>query len=29
VLFGIGWAWLGYGLWHEGRVSAEQPSRVR
>ncbi len=29
VLFGIGWAWLGYGLWYEGRVSAEQPSRVR
>jgi hypothetical protein len=29
VLFGIGWAWLGYALWYEGRVSAEQPSRVR
>ena len=29
VLFGLGWAWLGYGLWSEGRASAEQPSRVR
>jgi hypothetical protein len=29
VLFGLGWAWLGYGLWYEGQVSAEQPSRVR
>ena len=29
VLFGVGWAWLGYGLWSEGGASAEQPSRVR
>jgi hypothetical protein len=29
VLFGLGWAWLGYGLWSESRASAEQPSRVR
>jgi hypothetical protein len=29
VLFGLGWAWLGYGLWSEGGASAEQPSRVR
>jgi hypothetical protein len=29
VLFGLGWAWLGYGLWSEGEASAEQPSRVR
>ncbi len=29
VLFGVGWAWLGYGLWSEGEASAEQPSRVR
>ena len=29
VLFGLGWAWLGYGLWSEGRASAEQASRVR
>ena len=29
VLFGLGWAWLGYGLWSEGGASAELPSRVR
>ena len=29
VLFGLGWAWLGYGLWSEARASAEQPARVR
>ncbi len=29
VVFGVGWAWLGYGLWSEGGASAEQPSRVR
>ncbi len=29
VLFGLGWAWLGYGLWSEGEASVEQPSRVR
>jgi hypothetical protein len=29
VLFGVGWGWLGYGLWSEGGASAEQPSRVR
>ena len=29
VLFGLGWAWLGYGLWSEGGAATEQPSRVR
>jgi hypothetical protein len=29
VLFGIGWAWLGYGLWTESAAATEQPSRVR
>jgi hypothetical protein len=29
VVFGVGWAWLGYGLWSEEGASAEQPSRVR
>jgi len=29
VLFGLGWAWLSYGIWSDGRASAEQPSRVR
>ncbi len=29
VLFGFGWAWLGYGLWSESGTSSEQPSRVR
>jgi hypothetical protein len=29
VLFGLGWAWLGYGLWSESGATAEQPSRVR
>ncbi len=29
VLFGLGWAWLGYGLWMEREASPEQPSRVR
>ncbi len=28
VLFGLGWAWLGYGLLSEGVASTEQPSRV-
>ncbi len=28
VLFGLGWAWLGYGLLSEGVASNEQPSRV-
>jgi hypothetical protein len=29
VLFGLGWVWLGYGLWSESGATAEQPSRVR
>lgn len=29
VLFGLGWAWLGYGLWVEREASLEQSSRVR
>ena len=29
VLFGLGWAWLGYSLLYEGVASTEQPSRVR
>ena len=29
VLFGLGWAWLGYGLWSESVAATEQPSRVR
>ncbi len=29
VLFGLGWAWLGYGLWSESGAATEQPSRVR
>jgi hypothetical protein len=29
VLFGLGWAWLGYALWAERGASPEQPSRVR
>jgi hypothetical protein len=28
VLFGLGWAWLGYALWSQRGASAEQPSRV-
>jgi len=28
ILFGLGWVWLGYGLWSESRASAGQPSRV-
>jgi hypothetical protein len=28
VVFGMGWAWLGYGLWSEGGTSSGQPSRV-
>lgn len=28
VLFGLGWAWLGYGLWSERGAAIEQPSRV-
>ncbi len=28
VLFGLGWAWLGYGLWSESGASAEPHSRV-
>jgi hypothetical protein len=28
VLFGLGWVWLGYGLWTERGTSLEQPSRV-
>jgi hypothetical protein len=29
VLFGLGWGWLGYGLWSESGAATEQPSRVR
>ena len=29
VLFGLGWVWLGYGLWSESGATTEQPSRVR
>lgn len=29
VLFGLGWSWLGHGLWSEIGASAERPSRVR
>ena len=29
VLFGLGWAWLGYGLWSEGSATAEESVRVR
>lgn len=28
VLFGLGWTWLGYGLWAERGALTEQPSRV-
>ena len=28
VLFGSGWAWLGYALWWERERSAQQPQRV-
>ncbi len=28
ILFGLGWVWLGYGLWSESGASARQPSRV-
>lgn len=28
ILFGLGWVWLGYGLWSESGASAGQPSRV-
>jgi hypothetical protein len=29
VLFGLGWAWLGYGLWSESSATAEESVRVR
>ena len=29
VLFGLGWAWLGYGLWSESSATAEASVRVR
>lgn len=29
VLFGLGWAWLGYGLWSESSAAAEESVRVR
>jgi hypothetical protein len=29
VLFGLGWVWLGYGLWSESGATTEQPSRAR
>jgi hypothetical protein len=29
VLFGLGWAWLGYGLWSESRATTEESVRVR
>ena len=28
ILFGLGWVWLGYGLWSESGTSAGRPSRV-
>jgi hypothetical protein len=28
ILFGLGWVWLGYGLWSENRAPAGQPSHV-
>ena len=28
ILFGLGWVWLGYGLWSESRTSARVTSRV-
>jgi len=28
VAFGLGWVWLGYGLWSESGASAGRPSRV-
>jgi hypothetical protein len=27
VLFGLGWGWLGYGLWSESEISSRQASR--
>jgi hypothetical protein len=29
VLFGLGWAWLGYGLWSESSATAEESVRMR
>ncbi len=29
VLFGLGWGWLGHGLWSESRATAEESVRVR
>ena len=29
ILFGLGWVWLGYGLWSESGISVGRPSRVR
>ena len=28
ILFGVGWVWLGYGLWSESGAPAGRPSRV-
>jgi hypothetical protein len=28
IFFGLGWVWLGYGLWSESGAYAERPSRV-
>ena len=28
ILFGVGWVWLGYGLWTESGAPAGRPSRV-
>jgi hypothetical protein len=29
VLFGLGWAWLGYGLYLESGVASEQAARAK
>lgn len=29
VLFGLGWAWLGYGLWSQSSATAEESLRAR
>jgi len=29
LLFGVGWAWLGYALWSKRDVSVQRRSRVR
>ncbi len=29
ILFGLGWVWLGYGLWSERDASTDQSPRVR